>query len=36
MQRPGRPLQKLQRSLERIAGMHRFAMRDDHALERKV
>jgi hypothetical protein len=36
VQRPGRPLRELQRSLERLARMHRFAMGDDHPLEREV
>jgi len=36
VQRPSWPLRELQRSLERIARMHRFAMGDNYALEWKV
>ena len=36
VQRPGRPLRELQRSLERIARMHRLAVGDDHPLKREL
>ena len=35
MQRTGRPLRELECSLERGAVVHRFPVRDDHALERQ-